>query len=1100
MTTIFLKFAKILLFMENSELFEYNVLRDCQRLEKSLTFENLYNISIEHNGINAASWLENDTEKSYSYNHLANLTDSYASFFVQKFGKEGRVCISVDTCKEWFPIFWGLIRSGHNVINIDASLPNDKLAHLMEQAGCDKLVTIHYRDIDSKYTQLLLSEIPETPVQTKYVPIWAENVAICTSGTISDSRIFVYDQAAICRIALFSRNVFLQNPFPVVSRNYRSLAFLPYHHILGFAAAFIWVHFLGYTIVYLKDRAPQTVAHTCQLCGVNQVITVPILANNLRRSLKAELKRKGIIKKEYFDLLLNISLFVQFFFPMAGLRLARKIFAGVQKQLLGRQIENIILGGSHTDKKTLKLLNGIGYYTHCGYGMTEISIAALELSTGLIPRIKGNIGAPLNGLNFKIKEGHRTGELLVSGEAIHTGRLVDGEMIPAELNEEGWFETGDIVRSVKNGKDFFIEGRLKEVIINESGENVYPDDMEELFSGIDGLKNYTIIGLKKDDKDSLYEDISLVVNVGSKYDDESYLKNLSNDIYVVNRLIPVFKRVVRALVTSQDLPLANKFKVKRLELKKQIEQGSFHFKEIDVTSRRNIAATNQKGKESVTDQKTLEIASKVRQIYSEVLNIKIKDIKDDADIIADLGGDSLQVLSISTRAEEIFGILIPDESYLRCTSVNGATELIKELMYGTAKTEGRSEKTPVTSFDESQEYIEFKNRRDALERDGGGVPYFVCHNSPMRDTSIIDGREIIDFGSYNYVGMSGRKEVSDAAKKAIDVYGTSASGSRLLAGERPIHGQLEKEIAEWKHAESAVVCVGGHSTNVTIVGNFCGKNDLILYDALAHNSIDQGCKLSEATSKSFPHNDVEALERILKIQRKFFEKVLIVIEGAYSMDGDISDVPAFVAIKKKYGCFLMVDEAHSACVLGNTGGGVDEYFNLAPDDVDIKMGTLSKGLGTCGGYIAGRRCLIDYLKFNLPGFVFSVGISPALAAASLEAIRLLRNNPEIMQNLHRNIDCFAEEARKRHLDIGSAGKTAILPVLIGKEEDAFALSNELIKRGVSVPPAVYPAVPRNKAKLRFNVISEHKPEQIITALDALVSAAKDLNINLPYTV
>jgi 8-amino-7-oxononanoate synthase len=360
----------------------------------------------------------------------------------------------------------------------------------------------------------------------------------------------------------------------------------------------------------------------------------------------------------------------------------------------------------------------------------------------------------------------------------------------------------------------------------------------------------------------------------------------------------------------------------------------------------------------------------------------------------------------------------------------------------------------------------------------------------------MDGRTVLNFGSYNYVGMSGRPETVKAAQEAAAKYGTSASGSRLLGGEKPIHRELEKAIAEWKHAEDAVVLVGGHSTNVTVVGNFCGKNDLILYDALAHNSINEGCRLSDAQSRPFPHNDYEALEKILASQRQYYEKVLIVIEGAYSMDGDVAPVPEFVRLKKKYGCFLMVDEAHSACVLGKTGGGVDEHFGLSGYDVDIKMGTLSKGLGTCGGYIAGRRCIVEYLRYNLPGFVFSVGMSPPLAAASLEAVRLLQNEPEIMEALHRNIKLFADEAKAYGFDICLAGETAILPVMVGKDEDAFLLSTVLGEKGVFVPPAVYPAVPKNKARLRFCVISEHKPEQIKTALRILDETAKELGIDL----
>lgn len=214
------------------------------------------------------------------------------------------------------------------------------------------------------------------------------------------------------------------------------------------------------------------------------------------------------------------------------------------------------------------------------------------------------------------------------------------------------------------------------------------------------------------------------------------------------------------------------------------------------------------------------------------------------------------------------------------------------------------------------------------------------------------------------------------------------------------------------------------------------------------------------------------------------------------MDGDVAPVPEYVRLKKQYGCFLMVDEAHSAGVLGATGAGVDEFFGLAGDDIDIKMGTLSKGLGTCGGYLAGKKALIEYLRYTLPGFVFSVGMAPPLAGAALEAVRLLRSDPTIMQRLQRNIKLFVSEAHKRGLDTCLAGDSAIIPILIGNDSDAFALSVALGHKGVFVPPAVYPAVPRNSARLRFCVISEHKPEQIIHALDTLMETADEMGINI----
>ena len=409
-----------------------------------------------------------------------------------------------------------------------------------------------------------------------------------------------------------------------------------------------------------------------------------------------------------------------------------------------------------------------------------------------------------------------------------------------------------------------------------------------------------------------------------------------------------------------------------------------------------------------------------------------------------------------------------------------------------------SEVKPITRFEDAPEYIEYLARRaEMVAATGNRDPYFIRHDSALTDTSIVDGVRKLNFASYNYVGMSGRKEVSEAAKAAIDQYGTSASGSRLLAGEKTLYRELEREIADWKHSDDALVLVSGHATNVTFVGNFCGEGDLILYDSLAHNSVWQGCQLSRATCRPFPHNDAAALDRILSTRRAKFGKVLIIAEGAYSMDGDVGDIPALAAVKKKYGCFLMVDEAHSTCVLGETGEGVDEYFHLEKGDVDIHMGTLSKGLGACGGYLAGSQTIIDYMRYMLPGFAFSVGISPPLAAAVLTAIRLLRGDRVIISRLHHNIRFFCDEARKRGLNICLAGESAIIPVLIGDDLNAYVLSNALRDRNVCVPPAVFPAVPRDQARLRFNVISEHTDEEMLYALDTLVSCAKELGITLP---
>ncbi|MFM1514624.1 aminotransferase class I/II-fold pyridoxal phosphate-dependent enzyme [Helcococcus ovis] len=398
----------------------------------------------------------------------------------------------------------------------------------------------------------------------------------------------------------------------------------------------------------------------------------------------------------------------------------------------------------------------------------------------------------------------------------------------------------------------------------------------------------------------------------------------------------------------------------------------------------------------------------------------------------------------------------------------------------------------ITDFENSREFGKYmqmvKGVSEILETFGN--PYFVPHDSALTDKSIMNGKEVLNFGSYNYLCLSGDPEVNQAAKEAVDKYGTSASGSRLLAGEKTLHKELEKAIAEWKHTEDAIVLVGGHSTNVTFVGNFCNENDLILYDILMHNSVTEGIRMSSAKAKRFKHNDYEMLERLVEKNRDKYEKILIIAEGVYSMDGDIAPIDEYVRIKKKYGCFLMVDEAHSACVIGENGKGVDEYFNLDPNDIDIKMGTLSKGLGTCGGYLAGKHSLIEYLRYSLPGFVFSVGISPVLAAATKKSVELIQRDNSRVKSLQSNIKYFIEQAKLRGLDTCLAKESAIIPIYVGDESMSFKLSMELQDEGIFVPPAVYPAVPKKRARLRFCLTSGHTFEQIQYTLDKVQELMK----------
>ena len=373
----------------------------------------------------------------------------------------------------------------------------------------------------------------------------------------------------------------------------------------------------------------------------------------------------------------------------------------------------------------------------------------------------------------------------------------------------------------------------------------------------------------------------------------------------------------------------------------------------------------------------------------------------------------------------------------------------------------------------------------AASRLGLANPFFKTHEGVAGATTQIDGRVFINFSSYNYLGLAGHPRVNKAAKDAIERYGTSASASRLVAGERHIQRELEESLAALYEVADCIVFVSGHATNVTTIGHLFGPRDLVIHDSLVHNSVLEGIKLSGAARRSFPHNDPAALDAILNEIRGQFERVLIVIEGLYSMDGDVPELPRFIDIKKRHKAFLMVDEAHSLGVLGETGQGIREHYGIAGNEVDIWMGTLSKTFAGCGGFIAGERALIEHLKYAAPGFVYSVGISPPLAAASLEALRILREEPERVGRLRERSNYLLERAREYGIDTGLSQGHAIVPAIIGSSLKAAKISNQLFDHGINVQPIIYPAVEERAARLRLFVSSLHTESQLRSAVETL---------------
>jgi 8-amino-7-oxononanoate synthase len=408
---------------------------------------------------------------------------------------------------------------------------------------------------------------------------------------------------------------------------------------------------------------------------------------------------------------------------------------------------------------------------------------------------------------------------------------------------------------------------------------------------------------------------------------------------------------------------------------------------------------------------------------------------------------------------------------------------VETMQHSTALRASERETKDRVSFATLPGYDELRLFRSIGQKFGVDNPYFRMHEARAGTQTRIAGKSILNFSSYDYLGLNEHPEVVQAAKAAIDRYGISASASRHVAGERPVHRALERTLAGHYGVEDCLVLVSGYATNLGVIGHLVGSKDLLIHDALSHNSIVMGGTLSGAARRSFAHNDLDSLDQMLATTRNKFERALIVVEGHYSMDGDYPDLPRLIEIKTRHDAWLMVDEAHSLGVLGRRGYGIAEHFGVDPRRVDIWMGTLSKTLAGCGGYIAGCKELVDYLRLTVGVFVFSVGMPPVIAATAQKALEVLHREPERVAQLQHNAAYFCSLAKARGLDLGTAAGTAVCPIIIGDSLPTVVLSQRLLERGVNALPVTHPAVPAKTSRLRFFVTAMHTRSQIETAID-----------------
>ena len=700
-------------------------------------------------------------------------------------------------------------------------------------------------------------------------------------------------------------------------------------------------------------------------------------------------------------------------------------------------------------------------------------------------------------------------------------------------NEGPFLRTGDL-GFIYDGQ-MYVSGRLKDMIIVR-GVNRYPQDIEETVEQACDVVQAGSVGAVAMEHDGREQLVIVAETVRLRDQDwDRHIQAIRRAITAEHELPPDAVYLVR----NSSIPKTSSGKIQRHACLHAVRDGDLkliakwvRWEEqtagglplADAAPMMQAAAAGGRTGQIDASEVNASIVEAIKSTVRSVAGERARNLDLETNIVLDLGLDSLERLEIARKLERVFGGRFPEQVLDEIETIGqtalavqrylppGGEARAEAMLRGEIESDDAAQSAaagsngvqrngqvrpkitvePEDDIAQFGEYRRLKNTMQQMLMTGVPNPYFTVHESIVNDKTIVDGKELISFASYNYLGLSGHPAVSDAAADAVRKYGTSVSASRLVSGEKPIHGQLERKIAKWIGVQDSILMVGGHATNETTIGHLVGPEDLIVHDALAHNSIVQECILSGAKRRPFPHNDFAALDRILSEIRTHYRRVLIAIEGVYSMDGDFSNVPKFIEVKKKHRALLMVDEAHSFGTMGDTGHGMAEHYGINANDVDLWMGTLSKSAASCGGYIAGSNELVELLRYTAPGFVFSVGMPPAQVAAALAAIETLEAEPDRVDRLRKRSELFLNLCRTAGLDTGDSEGTPVIPIITGNSMLALRLSNRLKGDGINVQPILYPAVDESAARLRFFMTCDHTEEQIRYTVDCMVNHMAEL--------
>ncbi len=705
-------------------------------------------------------------------------------------------------------------------------------------------------------------------------------------------------------------------------------------------------------------------------------------------------------------------------------------------------------------------------------------------------------GAPAPAQDVRIVDVERlddcgerhVGEIWVRGQSVANGYWnrpdETRESFEARLPGSGeeFLRTGDL--GFLDDGQLFVTGRLKDLIIL-SGRNYYPQDLELAAERSHPSLRPGHSAAFAVEQEAGPERLAMVLEVTRHHrpsDNEAVFSAVRRALAEREGVLPD----LIVLVRQNSIPRTSSGKVQRRATRALLTEGA-----LDVVARSSERIDDVAMLTDPVVETSGSVEAWLRRWVADELQIELSSVDATASI-REYGLDSVAAVRLVTELEQVLGHRVDVAVLWKESSIRSLSRALEAGTTGAVLAVDRASRreerlvSPLTAA-EFPEHRMLQSRLEELERSGVENPYFRVHQGVTGSVARIAGRDVSNFANYNYLDLSGDPRINTAAVDAIKRYGTSVSASRVVSGERPIHQELEEELAGFIGCESCIAFLGGVTTNVSTISHLIGPGDVVLCDELLHNSAMQGAQFSGAHRLTFPHNDAPAAERLLREIRPRYRRALIVIEGVYSADGDIPDLAAFVDIKKRHEAWLMVDEAHSIGVLGATGRGLAEHAGVSPRSVDLWMGTLSKSLASVGGYIGARREIVDYLKYTAPGFVFSVGMAPASAAAALEALRVLRREPERVARLQDNATTFLRLAKERGLNTGSSHGTPIIPVILGDSVRAIRLSQRLFEAGINVHPMVAPAVAESAARLRFFVSSSHTRAQIDDAVRSTAS-------------